>query len=149
MFMVKVNPKTKHHWLLGDRIGKGAQHIVFAKNDYVYKIRTHSTKDIFDFIEFVVIYLRKRNMIPWQLPCKFIGVAYMNKCFYPIFKQKKAEKVSDEEFMKFVPTLHEMGFVNGRHIRDFRPPNFGKLNGKIYAIDVSLSSLSETDNFYD
>ena len=147
--MVKVNPKAKHHWLLGDRIGKGAQHIVFAKNDYVYKIRTKISENIFDFIEFVIIYLRKRNMISWQLPCKFVGLCYMKGHIYPVFKQRKAELINYDEFHEFLPTLHKLSIVNGRHIRDCRYPNFGKIDGKIYAIDVSLAPLSETDNFYD
>jgi len=86
MFIVKVNPKNKHHWLLGDYLGRGGEHTVYTKGKYVYKIRRKRTSNIFRLIEYVIIYLRNRNKIPFQLPCKFVGIAYMDKHWCPVFK---------------------------------------------------------------
>ena len=143
--MFIINPNN-NHWLIGKCIGKGAEHTVYAKGKYVYKIRRYKSSDIFDLIEFIIIYLRRRNSIPFQLPVKFIGLAYMDKHIYPIFKQLKTEPINYQQFIEKVKNINK---INNRYVKDMKPTNFGILNGKIFAIDVKLESLSEIDNFYD
>ena len=143
--MFIINP-SNNHWLIGKCIGKGAEHTVYAKDKYVYKIRRYKASDIFDLIEFIIIYLRRRNSIPFQLPVKFIGLAYMDKHIYPIFKQLKTEPINYQQFIEKVKNIDK---INNRYVKDMKPTNFGILNGKIFAIDVKLESLSEIDNFYD
>ena len=143
--MFIINP-SNNHWLIGKCIGKGAEHTVYAKDKYVYKIRRYKSSDIFDLIEFIIIYLRRRNSIPFQLPVKFIGLAYMDKHIYPIFKQLKTEPINYQQFIEKVKNIDK---INNRYVKDMKPTNFGILNGKIFAIDVKLESLSEIDNFYD
>ena len=143
--MFIINP-SNNHWLIGKCIGKGAEHTVYAKGKYVYKIRRYKSSDIFDLIEFIIIYLRRRNSIPFQLPVKFVGLAYMNKHIYPIFKQLKTEPINYQQFIEKVKNIDK---INNRYVKDMKPTNFGILNGKIFAIDVKLESLSEIDNFYD
>ena len=143
--MFIINPNN-NHWLIGKCIGKGAEHTVYAKGKYVYKIRRYKSSDIFDLIEFIIIYLRRRNSIPFQLPVKFIGLAYMDKHIYPIFKQLKTEPINYQQFIEKVKNIDK---INNRYVKDMKPTNFGILNGKIFAIDVKLESLSEIDNFYD
>lgn len=143
--MFIINP-SNNHWLIGKCIGKGAEHTVYAKGKYVYKIRRYKSSDIFDLIEFIIIYLRRRNSIPFQLPVKFIGLAYMDKHIYPIFKQLKTEPINYQQFIEKVKNIDK---INNRYVKDMKPTNFGILNGKVFAIDVKLESLSEIDNFYD
>ena len=143
--MFIINPNNSH-WLIGKYIGKGAEHTVYAKGKYVYKIRRYKSSDIFDLIEFIIIYLRRRNSIPFQLPVKFVGLAYMDKHIYPIFKQLKTEPINYQQFIEKVKNIDK---INNRYVKDMKPTNFGILNGKIFAIDVKLESLSEIDNFYD
>lgn len=143
--MFIINP-SNNHWLIGKCIGKGAEHTVYAKGKYVYKIRRYESSDIFDLIEFIIIYLRRRNSIPFQLPVKFIGLAYMDKHIYPIFKQLKTEPINYQQFKEKFKNINK---INNRRIRDMRSANFGILNSKIFAIDVELMPLSEIDNFYD
>ena len=143
--MFIINP-SNNHWLIGKCIGKGAEHTVYAKGKYVYKIRRYKSSDIFDLIEFIIIYLRRRNSIPFQLPVKFVGLAYMDKHIYPIFKQLKTEPINYQQFIEKVKNIDK---INNRYVKDIKPTNFGILNGKIFAIDVKLESLSEIDNFYD
>ena len=143
--MFIINPNN-NHWLIGKYIGKGAEHTVYAKGKYVYKIRRYESSDIFDLIEFIIIYLRRRNSIPFQLPVKFVGLAYMDKHIYPIFKQLKTEPINYQQFIEKVKNINK---INNRYVKDMKPTNFGILNGKIFAIDVKLESLSEIDNFYD
>ena len=143
--MFIINP-SNNHWLIGKCIGKGAEHTVYTKGKYVYKIRRYKSSDIFDLIEFIIIYLRRRNSIPFQLPVKFIGLAYMDKHIYPIFKQLKTEPINYQQFKEKFKNINK---INNRRIRDMRSTNFGILNGKIFAIDVELMPLSEIDNFYD
>ena len=143
--MFIINP-SNNHWLIGKCIGKGAEHTVYAKGKYVYKIRRYKSSDIFDLIEFIIIYLRRRNSIPFQLPVKFIGLAYMDKHIYPIFKQLKTEPINYQQFIEKVKNINK---INNRYVKDMKPTNFGILNGEIFAIDVKLESLSEIDNFYD
>lgn len=143
--MFIINPNN-NHWLIGKCIGKGAEHTVYAKGKYVYKIRRYESSDIFDLIEFIIIYLRRRNSILFQLPAKFVGLAYMDKHIYPIFKQLKTEPISQQQFNERVKNINK---INNRYIKDMRLANFGILNGEIFAIDVELESLSEIDNFYD
>ena len=143
--MFIINP-SNNHWLIGKCIGKGAEHTVYAKGKYVYKIRRYKSSDIFDLIEFIIIYLRRRNSIPFQLPVKFVGLAYMDKHIYPIFKQLKTEPINYQQFIEKVKNIDK---INNRYVKDMKPTNFGILNGKIFAIDVKLESLSEIDNFYD
>ena len=143
--MFIINP-SNNHWLIGKCIGKGAEHTVYAKGKYVYKIRRYKSSDIFDLIEFIIIYLRRRNSIPFQLPVKFVGLAYMDKHIYPIFKQLKTEPINYQQFIEKVKNINK---INNRYVKDMKPTNFGILNGKIFAIDVKLESLSEIDNFYD
>ena len=143
--MFIINP-SNNHWLIGKCIGKGAEHTVYAKGKYVYKIRRYKSSDIFDLIEFIIIYLRRRNSIPFQLPVKFIGLAYMDKHIYPIFKQLKTEPINYQQFIEKVKNIDK---INNRYVKDMKPTNFGILNGEIFAIDVKLESLSEIDNFYD
>ena len=143
--MFIINP-SNNHWLIGKCIGKGAEHTVYAKDKYVYKIRRYKSSDIFDLIEFIIIYLRRRNSIPFQLPVKFVGLAYMDKHIYPIFKQLKTEPINYQQFIEKVKNIDK---INNRYVKDMKPTNFGILNGKIFAIDVKLESLSEIDNFYD
>ena len=143
--MFIINP-SNNHWLIGKCIGKGAEHTVYAKGKYVYKIRRDKSSDIFDLIEFIIIYLRRRNSIPFQLPVKFVGLAYIDKHIYPIFKQLKTEPINYQQFIEKVKNIDK---INNRYVKDMKPTNFGILNGKIFAIDVKLESLSEIDNFYD
>ena len=143
--MFIINP-SNNHWLIGKCIGKGAEHTVYAKDKYVYKIRRYKSSDIFDLIEFIIIYLRRRNSIPFQLPVKFIGLAYMDKHIYPIFKQLKTEPINYQQFIEKVKNIDK---INNRYVKDMKPTNFGILNGEVFAIDVKLESLSEIDNFYD
>ena len=143
--MFIINP-SNNHWLIGKCIGKGAEHTVYAKGKYVYKIRRYKSSDIFDLIEFIIIYLRRRNSIPFQLPVKFVGLAYMDKHIYPIFKQLKTEPINYQQFIEKVKNIDK---INNRYVKDMKPANFGILNGKVFAIDVKLESLSEIDNFYD
>ena len=143
--MFIINP-SNNHWLIGKCIGKGAEHTVYAKGKYVYKIRRYKSSDIFDLIEFIIIYLRRRNSIPFQLPVKFVGLAYIDKHIYPIFKQLKTEPINYQQFIEKVKNIDK---INNRYVKDMKPTNFGILNGKVFAIDVKLESLSEIDNFYD
>ena len=143
--MFIINP-SNNHWLIGKCIGKGAEHTVYAKGKYVYKIRRYESSDIFDLIEFIIIYLRRRNSIPFQLPVKFVGLAYINKHIYPIFKQLKTEPINYQQFIEKVKNIDK---INNRYVKDMKPTNFGILNGEVFAIDVELESLSEIDNFYD
>ena len=143
--MFIINP-SNNHWLIGKCIGKGAEHTVYAKGKYVYKIRRYKSSDIFDLIEFIIIYLRRRNSIPFQLPVKFVGLAYIDKHIYPIFKQLKTEPINYQQFIEKVKNIDK---INNRHVKDMKPTNFGILNGQVFAIDVKLESLSEIDNFYD
>ena len=143
--MFIINP-SNNHWLIGKCIGKGAEHTVYAKGKYVYKIRRYKSSDIFDLIEFIIIYLRRRNSIPFQLPVKFVGLAYMDKHIYPIFKQLKTEPINYQQFIEKVKNIDK---INNRYVKDMKPTNFGILNGEVFAIDVKLESLSEIDNFYD
>ena len=143
--MFIINP-SNNHWLIGKCIGKGGEHTVYAKGKYVYKIRRYKSSDIFDLIEFIIIYLRKRNSIPFQLPVKFVGLAYMDKHIYPIFKQLKTEPINYQQFIEKVKNIDK---INNRYVKDMKPTNFGILNGEVFAIDVKLESLSEIDNFYD
>ena len=143
--MFIINP-SNNHWLIGKCIGKGAEHTVYAKDKYVYKIRRYKSSDIFDLIEFIIIYLRRRNSIPFQLPVKFVGLAYMDKHIYPIFKQLKTEPINYQQFIEKVKNIDK---INNRYVKDMKPTNFGILNGEVFAIDVKLESLSEIDNFYD
>ena len=143
--MFIINPNN-NHWLIGKCIGKGAEHTVYAKDKYVYKIRRYKSSDIFDLIEFIIIYLRRRNFIPFQLPVKFVGLTYMNKHIYPIFKQLKTESINYQQFIEKVKNINK---INNRYVKDMKPTNFGILNGEVFAIDVKLESLSEIDNFYD
>ena len=143
--MFIINP-SNNHWLRGKCIGKGAEHTVYAKGKYVYKIRRYKSSDIFDLIEFIIIYLRRRNSIPFQLPVKFVGLAYMDKHIYPIFKQLKTEPINYQQFIEKVKNIDK---INNRYVKDMKPTNFGILNGEVFAIDVKLESLSEIDNFYD
>ena len=143
--MFIINP-SNNHWLIGKCIGKGAEHTVYAKGKYVYKIRRYESSDIFDLIEFIIIYLRRRNSIPFQLPVKFIGLAYIDKHIYPIFKQLKTEPINYQQFIEKVKNIDK---INNRYIKDIKLTNFGILNGEVFAIDVELESLSEIDNFYD
>ena len=143
--MFIINP-SNNHWLIGKCIGKGAEHTVYAKGKYVYKIRRYKSSDIFDLIEFIIIYLRRRNSIPFQLPVKFVGLAYMDKHIYAIFKQLKTEPINYQQFIEKVKNIDK---INNRYVKDMKPTNFGILNGEVFAIDVKLESLSEIDNFYD
>ena len=143
--MFIINP-SNNHWLIGKCIGKGTEHTVYAKGKYVYKIRRYKSSDIFDLIEFIIIYLRRRNSIPFQLPVKFVGLAYMDKHIYPIFKQLKTEPINYQQFIEKVKNIDK---INNRYVKDMKPTNFGILNGEVFAIDVKLESLSEIDNFYD
>ena len=143
--MFIINP-SNNHWLICKCIGKGAEHTVYAKGKYVYKIRRYKSSDIFDLIEFIIIYLRRRNSIPFQLPVKFVGLAYMDKHIYPIFKQLKTEPINYQQFIEKVKNIDK---INNRYVKDMKPTNFGILNGEVFAIDVKLESLSEIDNFYD
>ena len=143
--MFIINP-SNNHWLIGKCIGKGAEHTVYAKGKYVYKIRRYKSSDIFDLIEFIIIYLRRRNSIPFQLPVKFAGLAYMDKHIYPIFKQLKTEPINYQQFIEKVKNINK---INNRYVKDMKPTNFGILNDEVFAIDVKLESLSEIDNFYD
>ena len=143
--MFIINPNN-NHWLIGKCIGKGAEHTVYAKGKYVYKIRRYESSDIFDLIEFIIIYLRRRNSIPFQLPVKFVGLAYMDTHIYPIFRHLKTEPISQQQFTEKVKNTAK---INNRYIKDIKLTNFGILNGEVFAIDVELESLSEIDNFYD
>lgn len=145
MFMVKINPDTKHHWLLGNIIGEGKEHIVFAKNNkWVYKIYckySFSPKLVYE-------YIKSRNSVPRQLPCKFVGLAYIEKRWYPIFKQRRVTSVEDnDEFYSIVKHIYmkygydETFLKNNIRLLDIIPSNFGKLNGVIYAIDIQQQPI--------
>lgn len=149
MLVVKLNSKQEKHWLLGEKIGEGKHHIVFAKKKYVYKIRKYLTSNIPEFVEFVIFYSRRRNSIPFQIPSKFIGIAFVDNHIFPIFKQEKIEPMTldestfREQSIKLVKSLK----CKYRWVEDQRSDNFGLKNGELKAIDVKLSRLSEYDNF--
>lgn len=138
MILCYVKYKWRNHLLLGKKIGEGSEHLVFAKNDYVYKIKTHKTKNIFDFIEYIFEYYRKRNTIFFQLPLKFVGVAYFEKHFYPIFKQRRVEPVTMSDHELWLKWEELRSIEKDKSIQDFRRSNFGMLNGELKAIDVYL-----------
>jgi hypothetical protein len=86
MILCYLKYKWKKHLLLGTKIGEGNEQLVYAKGDYVYKVRYKKTSNPIDFIEYVIDYLKRRNCVPFQMPYKFIGIAYLDNHFYPIFK---------------------------------------------------------------
>ena len=86
MFIVII--KEDKHWLLGDLIGQGQKHLVYSRNNkWVYKIYAlWPIKSPIHLIKTVRKYLKDRNSIPIQMPCKFVDLAIMNNCIFPIFK---------------------------------------------------------------
>lgn len=141
MILCYLKYKWKKHLLLGTKIGEGNEHLVYAKDDYVYKVRYKKTKGLIDFIEYVIDYLKRRNCVPFQMPYKFIGIAYLDNHFYPIFKQRKVEPMtldSDtfyKELDRLIPTVPLEGH---QYVNDIRRPNFGLYKGQLKAIDVSV-----------
>lgn len=141
MILCYLKYKWKKHLLLGTKIGEGSEHIVFAKGDYVYKVRDKKTKSLIDFIEYVIDYLKRRNCIPFQIPCKFTGIVFLNKHFYPIFKQQKIEPMTldkDIYYKKLDEYLAMVPLKKNQYLNDIRLANFGVLNGELKAFDVSI-----------
>ena len=136
MILCYVKWKWTRHFLLGKELGYGRQHVVYEKGKYVYKIRVKKTSNIIDFIKLIKKYY-KRNTIPYQIPAKFVGIAYIDKHFYPIFKQLKLEPVtmSTNEFYSQIKELYKDCKLR---ISDRKPANFGMLNGELRAIDLYL-----------
>ena len=109
---------------LGKLIGQGKEHLVFAKNDkYVYKVFTLKIKNIFTLIRVIYQYLDSRNSIPYQLPCKFVGITYYSGYLFPIFKQRRVKPL-DRDYE--LPDEY----------KDVRKSNFGIYDGKVVAIDI-------------
>lgn len=139
MILCYLKYKWKKHLLLGKKFGEGREHLVYLKGDYVYKVVMKKTKNIIDFIEFILEYIKLRNVIPFQVPNKFVGIVFFEGRFYPIFKQKKLDPLTiyNEDFVKAINKLVEdVPLHKGQYICDLRPCNFGMLNGELKAFDV-------------
>ena len=141
MILCYLKYKWKKHLLLGTKIGEGSEHIVFAKGDYVYKVRDKKTSNPIDFIEYVIDYLKRRNCIPFQIPCKFAGIVFLNKHFYPVFKQQRIEPMTldmDTFYKKITEYIDMVPLGKNQYLNDVRLANFGVLNGELKAFDVSI-----------
>jgi hypothetical protein len=131
--------KWRKHLLLGKKLGEGREHLVYSKGDYVYKVVINKSNNIINFIDLIVEYIKVRNSIPFQVPCKFIGIAIFNGYICPIFKQRKLEPLN-MDITTFIEEsnklLKNVILFKGQYICDIRPCNFGMLDGKLKAFDV-------------
>lgn len=136
--------KWRNHLLLGKKLGEGKEHLVFTRGKYVYKINWYKSKNIIDIIKHIFKYLRIRNSIPFQVPCKFVGFCFLGGYMFPIFKQLKLEHLTWDIYT-FYTEVGKLERDFGRYVRDVKPNNFGLLNGELKAFDVYYEEYNITD----
>lgn len=133
--MFILNPKNLNK--LGEFIGQGNVNKVYStpEDKYVYKVRKEGDRTIEGLLITAKHILHNRNYITFQLPFEFVGIMVDGKQYHPIFRQLKAEPITEEV---------ELPYEEG--IKDNRIENYGIYQGEIVAIDVYRSNLLKFDS---